>query len=62
MKLKVAVEIEAAYNQVDQSIMSYWLCADECQFNDNGVYCQLFRRGMTARLSECIIAQIKEEE
>jgi len=59
MKLKVALEIEAEQVALFDG---KWYCGNNCLFNDSGEYCQLFNKNMTARLSECILSQIKEED
>lgn len=56
MKLFVAVEIEADRISLFDG---QWYCGDNCQWNDSGTYCQLFRKEMTKRLSECILARVE---
>ena len=57
MDLKVAVDIKVSGHERK-------LCDQECQWNNNDAYCQLFYEGIIGgvRCDKCLASEIKSEK
>lgn len=57
MDLKVAVDIKVSGNEGK-------MCDQDCQWNNNDTYCQLFNEGIIGgvRCDKCLASEIKGEK